>query len=324
MKIVVTKQFQQFLKEIGLSMDELLEQAQIPNYLWKEELKLTSDQYYKLLQAFDQKITDEQLLKFSQTENIQAFFPPFFAALCSKDGLNAIERLAKYKELIGPIKIEKKILNERIQITFRFVNDKYQLPRFAILNEQILLLSLVRQGSGQKIVPTAIKGPFEYSEILTEYIGTNALLSDNNVLEFKLTDLKIPFLTQNNSMLNYLEPEMKRRLDTQNEHSNQKTVQKLLMKAIPSGNYTINDIAFQMGLSVRSLQRNLKNENTSFNQEVKQTQTFLAENYLKKAELTTLEIAYLVGYSDSSSFSRAFKKWTGKTTSEYRKEYVKS
>ena len=78
MKITITRQFQQFLKEIGLPLGDLLEKTGIPNLLWKEELKLTLDQYYQLLKAFDEEITDRQLLQFSQIDNLKTFIPPFF------------------------------------------------------------------------------------------------------------------------------------------------------------------------------------------------------------------------------------------------------
>ena len=42
--------------------------------------------------------------------------------------------------------------------------------------------------------------------------------------------------------------------------------------------------------------------------------------YFKNPDMTTDDVAYLLGYSEVSSFSRAFKKWTGKTISEYREE----
>lgn len=43
-------------------------------------------------------------------------------------------------------------------------------------------------------------------------------------------------------------------------------------------------------------------------------------NYLESNELSIEEITYLVGYTEISSFYRAFKKWTGKTVSQYQKE----
>lgn len=245
--------------------------------------------------------------------------PPFFAALCSRDGISAIERIKKYKSLIGPISMEITESDRKITVHYEFLDPSVELPRFAVINEQLLLISLVRKGSGKKIIPQEIVIPFEYGERLTNYVGCKVQKGSENKITFYKSDLNQPFLTQNNSMLQYLEPEMHRKVRRNTDKSNRGIVRQLLLKAIPSGQYNINEIAQQMGQSVRSLQRNLKSEQTTYNREVKDTQLYLAKMYLKDDKLSTLDIAYLVGYTDSSSFLRAFKRWTGMTTSEYCK-----
>ena len=49
MKITMPKQFQDFLRSIGLSIENILEQAGIPNILWKEEIQLSTEEYYLFL-----------------------------------------------------------------------------------------------------------------------------------------------------------------------------------------------------------------------------------------------------------------------------------
>ena len=99
-------------------------------------------------------------------------------------------------------------------------------------------------------------------------------------------------------------------------------VQQKLYLAIPSGAFGIEDIAATLGISSRTLQRNLTAEGTRFNQELQNVQKILAFGYLKNPDMTTDDVAYLLGYSEVSSFSRAFKKWTGQTISEYREQVL--
>ncbi|WP_197416869.1 helix-turn-helix domain-containing protein [Leptotrichia sp. oral taxon 847] len=89
---------------------------------------------------------------------------------------------------------------------------------------------------------------------------------------------------------------------------------------MPSGQFGLENVAEEFGISGRTLQRNLSSENTSFNQLVKDIQKIMTFNYLEEKELSIDEIAYLVGYTELSSFYRAFKKWIGKTVSQYQKE----
>jgi AraC-like DNA-binding protein len=68
---------------------------------------------------------------------------------------------------------------------------------------------------------------------------------------------------------------------------------------------------------VRTLQRKLKNENVSFQLLVDKTQKDLAINYVSDKHYSISEIAYILGYSEPTAFSRAFKRWTGKNPSDY-------
>ena len=122
-------------------------------------------------------------------------------------------------------------------------------------------------------------------------------------------------------MLDYLEPQLKERLaEANSSDSFTGIVQQKLYQAIPGGEFSVEDIAMSLGISSRTLQRNLNAEGTKFNQELQNVQKLLALSYLEKPEISTDEIAYLVGYSETSSFSRAFKKWTGMTVMDYKKE----
>ena len=80
------KQFQDFLRSIGLSIENILEQVGIPNILWKEEIQLSTEEYYLFLKKIDEVITDEQILTISDIDNLNVFIPSFFAALSSKNG----------------------------------------------------------------------------------------------------------------------------------------------------------------------------------------------------------------------------------------------
>ncbi|MGV3180002.1 helix-turn-helix domain-containing protein [Streptococcus sp. 11273D007BW] len=72
-------------------------------------------------------------------------------------------------------------------------------------------------------------------------------------------------------------------------------------------------------MSVRTLQRNLSAETTSFKKELQAVQKSMAFSYLKM-NLSAEEISSLVDYSEVNAFSRAFKKWTGMTITDYNKK----
>lgn len=91
-----------------------------------------------------------------------------------------------------------------------------------------------------------------------------------------------------------------------------------LVDDLPSGNLTEKAIAESLFVSLRSLQRKLRDEGTTYKKILEGTRRELAEGFVKDQTLTLNEITYLLGFSEISSFSRFFKRWTGKPPSVYR------
>ena len=91
-----------------------------------------------------------------------------------------------------------------------------------------------------------------------------------------------------------------------------------IIEQLPHGIPRQGDIAEALEVSPRSLQRQLREEETSFKDLLENTRKVLAVQYLRKPHRSIAEIAYLLGFSESTHFSRAFKRWTGKTPGEFR------
>ena len=75
-------------------------------------------------------------------------------------------------------------------------------------------------------------------------------------------------------------------------------------------------------LSRRTLQRRLQAEKTSFQKVLQEVRAVLAVNYLSDARLKSLEIAMLLGYSNISTFTTAFKSWYDLPPAEYRQKFL--
>ena len=92
----------------------------------------------------------------------------------------------------------------------------------------------------------------------------------------------------------------------------------VICRLLPQGEPRRETVAQSLHLSERSLQRRLDEEGTSFQQLLDDTRRTLAEQYLARADLALLEVAYLLGFADPSNFFRAFKRWFAITPGEYR------
>ena len=78
------------------------------------------------------------------------------------------------------------------------------------------------------------------------------------------------------------------------------------------------EIAAMLNVSQRSLQRKLKEQGISFTQLVENTRRELGLQYVRDPQHSFNEIAFLLGFTEPANFSRAFKRWYGKTPTEYR------
>lgn len=95
-------------------------------------------------------------------------------------------------------------------------------------------------------------------------------------------------------------------------------VEALLMPVLHTGEVSMDDIAKAIGQSRQTLYRNLKAEDVTFEQVLDELRHKLALHYLSGKKVSVNETAYLVGFSDPAAFSRAFKRWTGKTPRDVR------
>ena len=95
-------------------------------------------------------------------------------------------------------------------------------------------------------------------------------------------------------------------------------VQASLMDLLPHGNISDDAVADALHMSVRTMHRKLTEENNNFRTLLVEMRRDLAELYILDNSLTLTEISLLLGFSEPSSFSRAFKSWTGTAPSEVR------
>lgn len=95
-------------------------------------------------------------------------------------------------------------------------------------------------------------------------------------------------------------------------------VRALLSKNLAQDRARLPQIAQDLNITPRTLQRKLNEAGASFQQVLDQTRQQLAEDYFKQGQLGFAEIAFLLGYQEQSSFNRAFKEWTGFNPSAYR------
>jgi AraC-like DNA-binding protein len=90
-------------------------------------------------------------------------------------------------------------------------------------------------------------------------------------------------------------------------------VRNLLLRAIQSGAVDQDGIARSLNQSASTLQRRLRKAGTSYQDLLDSTRRDLTLDYLRQGRHSLADIAFLVGFSDQANFTRAFRRWTGKS-----------
>jgi AraC-like DNA-binding protein len=97
-----------------------------------------------------------------------------------------------------------------------------------------------------------------------------------------------------------------------------------LVARLPAGEPSRVEVAAALHLSEKTLQRRLHDEDTSFQKVLDEVRRDLAQQYLRENAASVCEITFRLGFSDQSSFTRAFRRWTGVTPGEFRAQPVEA
>ena len=94
-------------------------------------------------------------------------------------------------------------------------------------------------------------------------------------------------------------------------------VRACILSMLPLGGLTADTVAAQFSMSSRTLRRRLQEEATSYQEILDDVRAELARHYLTKEKRGIDEVAFLLGFSDPSAFTKAFRRWTGQTPADF-------
>ncbi len=246
-----------------------------------------------------------------------------YAMLASHSIRTALERMDRYYRVISDEQIlELTDTEDGLTLTLVFSNRLHDIQdrNIALL---AIILSICRVNYAEELAPVSVTFThpepscsakfFEFFKCPVYFESpTNSLtLSPKSVDEIlpgsnpELADLN------DQVMIEYLAE-----LDQNNLAQRVKAT---ILDQLPSGNVTDESVSRDLFMSARKLQRQLESAGTTFYTLMNETREDLAKKFLRDQDMSITEIAFLLGFSESSSFSRAFKRWTGVSPNQYRK-----
>ena len=312
------------LAEHKIAFSTLLQRAGLPTgFFQQEKIYATTAELFALWRTIGDMSADPAIgLKFGAEPRLERYHPTAIAAVCSRSFRDALQRMARYKQLTCPEEIRVHTKNDEAVVEFFYLEAKEVQPNVLVDVCLAWIASIARRGTDGQVMPLRVelaRTP-QHRVLLENHYGCRVRFkAGRNALVFRSNDLDRPFVTHNDDLLAVVGPQLEAELQARNHGADVgEQVKHTLKRSLAGKSPTLQHVAREMRMSARTLQRRLTEAGVTFQQLVEDTRRELARHYLKHSAVELNEAAYLLGYEDGNSFFRAFHMWEGSSPGEWR------
>ena len=320
----ITKAWAQRFAAEKISVPDLLRRAGLPAALFQQEkIHLTTAEIFALWRGVAELSPDPGFgLKLGTELRFERSHPVAIAGVCSRSFGDALERLARYKQLTCPEEIRVRRKAQETSVEFFFVEAREAQPNIMVDLGLSWILNVARQGSDGAIMPLRLEltRPARHRAMLERHFGCPARFkAGRDALIFRTADLDRPFVTHNEELVTMLGTQLDSELEARNTSATiHDQLKETLKRSLAGKRPILRDVAHELGMSARTLQRRLTDAGITFQQLVEDTRRALAHHYLKQRPVELSEVAFLLGFADANSFFRAFQEWEGVSPGQWR------
>jgi AraC-like DNA-binding protein len=264
------------LEELGVAPADVLRRAGLPPALFEQDkIVVGTDELFALYRGIAEASPDPAIgLRLGAEERVERYDPIRMAAVSARSLRDALERLARYKQLTCPEAITVTERAGECRVQFRWLLAQDTEPRMLVDVCFAAVAALARRGSGASVTPKRLelRGAPRDREVYEAHFGCPAKFgAAHNLIVVARADLDRPFLTHNAdlfaSVAPQLEAELAQALTSKAVGEQVKAVLKRLLAGSRRG---IEDVARELGLSSRTLQRRLADQGMTFQQLVQE------------------------------------------------------
>lgn len=290
-----------------------------------EQGVISSDEYCRLLDSGAQLCADDDFgLHVAEAIKPGHFGVLGYACMSSMNLQDALQRALRYQVLVSNIC--------RMSVTEKdgYTVQKFSFPYHTIPGRQLAeenvagAVCFARWIVGKNTPPLSVHFQHSAPKNIREHqrIMDCEILFDQpeTLLLYPNNYLQIPLPQADTIMLQMMEryaEELLLKLPKSDSLIDQASA--ILAGLLQAGEPSLDKLAGAMSTNIRTLQRQLNAENINYQTLLDQVRQKLALIYIGQPELSLIDIAFLLGFAEQSSFQRAFKRWTKQTPGRYRK-----
>lgn len=312
----------------GIRAESLFEAVRLnPSVLLDPDNRIPFAQLVALYEKAAELTGDNNFgLHLGERINPSAFDVVGYCALNSPTLGAAFARVARYHSIwTDGALFTLEPANDTSAIVYSYVDTTIREHRQDSEMTLATVTTLCRTVGTPEFVPTCVEfqhdEPVDISEHLRLFRCPVKFGAPSNKLSFASSFLALPIAKADASLCALLDrhaEELLAKFPPRDSLIDQ--VRSIIASELRGGDSSLEHAASQLSFTPRTLQRKLQELGTSHNELLDQMRRQLAMRYLREREMAICEVAYLLGFSESSSFHRAFKRWTGVTPKEFRKQ----
>jgi len=242
-----------------------------------------------------------------------------------------IANLARYRRVYSEaLEMDVSALDKAGTVTWRFEAGPQVARRQMLEFAASGVVGELRNVTGTALCPSRVA--FRHrrrggTDEIEAFFGCPVVFGQpTNRMDFDSPTLALPLRTRDDELLKILQSYCEETLAKLPgpEASTRADVERAIAGMIASGELSQKRIAEALAMTPRTLTRKLAAEGTSFSEVLRAYRLESALTYLQRTDLPLLQIAYLLGYEESSSFSTAFRRWAGRSPKTVRREAVEA
>jgi len=238
--------------------------------------------------------------------------------------LGALQRLTRYFQLMSTasVVISLSETEDSYALSAEFPDKTNAPPKEGIDCGMTALLTLCDIIAEREIRPIRVelaRPPDSLAEIYREALRAPIIFdAEVGAFHFDKADLTAQLPYGAPDIAKATDKIAEQYIETLDPHKVASQVRRLLIDLLPSGKADQELVSSRLNRSASTLQRQLQGEGITYREVLESTQRNLAETYLRDKKHSHAQIAYLLGFSEQSNFSRAFKRWTSMTPRQYQ------
>jgi AraC-like DNA-binding protein len=312
----------------GVDLAELMREAGLaPALLAQPEARLGTGDFIRLMQVVMRRTEDEFIGLGRGSKSKPGTFSMMAHAVINCPNLEkALLRSTQFYRLVDlpmDIRLEKEMAESRLVL----VPPSFESRENVLETMVFISVRFWSWLTGKNLEPLTIcfdfPEPPQADEFRRLFKGKVVYGSQQNAVIFPSSWLSLPLVQNPLSLSKFLKDSLALIIVGNAQPIGlPEQIRAIISKEYGNTFPDFSQVCEQLNMTQQTLRRRLKEENTSY-QEIKDTiRKDASLYYLGKEELSIDEIALMMGFSEASSFHRAFKKWTGRTPSHYRRELL--